>query len=172
MRGPGGEFELPFDEAVFGGPARNESRHSWIQREEAEPVLVPDLSRFGERTNQSRAWKTIGRKGQALTCRQAYTGGTFSAVIAAHGTYQHGTVLLDEPVNLPEGAQVRVTLDVEPPAGATRTTTDDRLSDGRPWPKTPEEIAAFLAEMDATPGLEVSDEEYARVEAERLARKA
>ena len=93
-------------------------------------------------------------------------------MIAAHGTYQHGTVLLDEPVNLPEGAQVRVTLDVEPAAGEPRPATDDRLSDGRPWPTTPEELAAFLAEMDATPGLEVSDEEYARLEKERLARKA
>ncbi|MEA3187538.1 MAG: hypothetical protein QOD99_1368, partial [Chthoniobacter sp.] len=26
MRGPGGEFEIPFDEAIFGGPARSESR--------------------------------------------------------------------------------------------------------------------------------------------------
>ena len=33
MRDPGGEFEVPFDEAVFGGPARNESRHYWIQGE-------------------------------------------------------------------------------------------------------------------------------------------
>ena len=48
----------------------------------------------------------------------------------------------------------------------------DRLSDGRPWPKTPEEIAAFLVEMDETPGLEISDEEYAQLEAERHARKA
>ena len=38
LRGPGGEFEVPFDEAVFGGPARNESRHYWIQRTGAEPV--------------------------------------------------------------------------------------------------------------------------------------
>ena len=49
MRGPGGEFELPFDEAAFGGPARNESRNYWIRREGAEPVLVPDVSLFGEK---------------------------------------------------------------------------------------------------------------------------
>ena len=42
MRGPGGEFEIPFEEAVFGGPARNESRNYWIRREGAEPVIVPD----------------------------------------------------------------------------------------------------------------------------------
>ena len=30
----------------------------------------------------------------------------------------------------------------------------------------------FVAEMDATPGLDATDEEYARMEADRLARKA
>ncbi len=48
MKGPGGFFELPFD-AVFGGPARNESRNYWIKREGAEPVIVPDIERFGEK---------------------------------------------------------------------------------------------------------------------------
>ena len=48
MKGPGGFFELPFD-AVFGGPARNESRNYWISREGAEPVIVPDIERFGEK---------------------------------------------------------------------------------------------------------------------------
>ena len=48
MKGPGGYFELPF-EAVFGGPARNESRNYWIKKEGPEPVLVPDISRFGEK---------------------------------------------------------------------------------------------------------------------------
>src|SRR6266853_328630 len=49
MKGPGAIFELPFDEAVFGGPARNESRNYWIKREGAEPVLVPGIERFGEK---------------------------------------------------------------------------------------------------------------------------
>ena len=74
--------------------------------------------------------------------------------------------MLDAPVNLPEGAHVRVTLD------DASAPDDDLLPDGRPWPKTPEEIAAFVAEMDATPGLDATDEEYARMEADRLARKA
>ena len=74
--------------------------------------------------------------------------------------------MLDQPVNLPEGAHVRVLFD-------EATVPDgDVLSDGRPWPKTPEEIAGFVAEMDATPGLDATDEEYARMEADRLARKA
>lgn len=49
MKGPGAEFEIPFDEAIFGGPARSESRNYWIEREGAEPVLVPDIERFGEK---------------------------------------------------------------------------------------------------------------------------
>jgi hypothetical protein len=32
MRGPQGEFELPFTEAIFGGPAKRESRNYWIKR--------------------------------------------------------------------------------------------------------------------------------------------
>jgi hypothetical protein len=40
---------MPFDEAVFGGPARNEWRQYWIQRKGAEPVLVPEISRCGEK---------------------------------------------------------------------------------------------------------------------------
>jgi hypothetical protein len=49
LKGPGAEFEIEFDEAIFGGPARKESRNYWIEREGAEPVLVPDIERFGEK---------------------------------------------------------------------------------------------------------------------------
>ncbi len=49
MRTPGGEFEVPFDEAIFGGPARSESRGYWIRHEGAEPVLVPEVTGFGEK---------------------------------------------------------------------------------------------------------------------------
>ena len=52
-------------------------------------------------------------------------------MISITGIYQHGTVVLDAPVNLPEGAHVRVTLD-DPNAVPPEDT--DRLSDGRPWP--------------------------------------
>ncbi len=33
MRGPRGEIELPFTQAVFGGPAKRESRGYWIKTE-------------------------------------------------------------------------------------------------------------------------------------------
>jgi hypothetical protein len=75
-----------------------------------------------------------------------------------HGTYTNGTVILDEPGQFPEGSQVRVTLD------------DEVLSDGRPWPKTPAEIEAFLAEIDAIPPL-MNEEEHRAWEARRRAEK-
>ncbi len=61
MRGPGGEFEVPFEEAVFGGPARSESRNYWIKREGAEPVIVPDIERFGEKdkTTGEQNWEDL-----------------------------------------------------------------------------------------------------------------
>ena len=55
MRGPGGEYELPFTEAVFGGPARQESRGYWIKREGAEDVLIPGVSRYGEKDKRTGA---------------------------------------------------------------------------------------------------------------------
>lgn len=61
MRGPGGEFEVPFEEAIFGGPARSESRKFWIQRERAEPVVIPHISRFGEKckTSGCQNWEDL-----------------------------------------------------------------------------------------------------------------
>ena len=93
-------------------------------------------------------------------------------MITIHGIYQQGSVVLDYPVNLPDGALVKVTLDPEAGAAVSRDEAHDRLGDGRAWPQTPEEMAAFLAEMDATPGLEISDEEFAQMETDRQARKA
>ena len=61
MRGPGGEFELPFSEAIFGGPAKKESRNYWIERERAEEVIVPDVTRFGEKnkTTNEQGWEDV-----------------------------------------------------------------------------------------------------------------
>jgi hypothetical protein len=59
--GLGGEFEIPFDEAIFGGPARSESRNYWIRREGAEPVIVPEVERFGEKdkTTGEQNWEDV-----------------------------------------------------------------------------------------------------------------
>jgi hypothetical protein len=61
MRGPQGEFELPFDEATFGGPARVESKNYWIKRERAEEVRIPNVSRFGEKnkTTGEQGWEDV-----------------------------------------------------------------------------------------------------------------
>src|SRR5579862_8588811 len=61
MRGPQGEFELPFTEAVFGGPAKRESRGYWKCREGAEDVMVPNISRFGEKnkTTGEQGWEDV-----------------------------------------------------------------------------------------------------------------
>ena len=61
LRGPGGAFELPFSEAIFGGPAKRESRGYWIKREGAEDVLVPNISKFGEKnkTTGEQGWEDV-----------------------------------------------------------------------------------------------------------------
>lgn len=61
LRGPGGEFNLPFTEAIFGGPAKRESRGYWIKQERAEDVLVPRVSRFGEKNKSTgeQGWEDV-----------------------------------------------------------------------------------------------------------------
>ena len=61
MRGPAGEYELPFTEAVFGGPAKKESRNYWIKGEGAEDVIVPHVTRFGEKnkTTGEQGWEDV-----------------------------------------------------------------------------------------------------------------
>lgn len=61
LRGPGGEFELPFPGAVFAGPARQESRNYWVRREGAEKVIVPEVTRFGEKNQATdeQGWEDL-----------------------------------------------------------------------------------------------------------------
>ena len=61
LKGPGAEFELPFEGAVFAGPAKKESRNYWIKREGAEDVIVPEVSRFGERNKATdeQGWEDV-----------------------------------------------------------------------------------------------------------------
>lgn len=61
MKGPGAVFEMPFDDAIFGGSARSESRNYWIRREGAEPVIVPEIERFGEKDKATgqQNWEDI-----------------------------------------------------------------------------------------------------------------
>jgi hypothetical protein len=50
-----------FNEAVFGGPAKRESRGYWISREGAEDVIVPNVSRYGEKnkTTDEQGWEDV-----------------------------------------------------------------------------------------------------------------
>lgn len=61
MRGPQGEYELEFTEAVFGGPAKRESRGYWKSREGAEDVIVPNVTKFGEKnkTTEEQGWEDL-----------------------------------------------------------------------------------------------------------------
>ena len=61
LKGPGGEFELPFTDAIFGGPAKRESRGYWLKREGAEDVIVPNVTRFGEKnqTTGEQGWEQL-----------------------------------------------------------------------------------------------------------------
>lgn len=43
----------------------------------------------------------------------------------------------------------------------------DYFSDGRPWPESEEELRALLEEMDATPPLEMTEQEIQEWEARR-----
>lgn len=49
LKGPGGDYALPFN-AVFGGPARKESRAYWKGKMGAVDVIVPNVERFGEKS--------------------------------------------------------------------------------------------------------------------------
>ena len=53
-----GFFDLP---AVFGGPARNESRNYWIKQEGAETVIELEVERFGEKDKVSghQKWEDV-----------------------------------------------------------------------------------------------------------------
>ena len=61
LKGPGATFALPFEDAVFAGPAKRESRGYWITREGAEEVVVPEITRFGERnkTTDEQGWEDL-----------------------------------------------------------------------------------------------------------------
>ena len=75
--------------------------------------------------------------------------------------------MLDEPVNLPEGASVRVMIEVGKNA---ETPEDDLCMDGNPWPQTPEEIREWVDWFDALEPI-MTEEEYQRFEAWRLEEK-
>jgi len=61
LKRPGAIFELPLDDAVFGSLAKSESQTYWIRREGVEPVIIPDVERFGDKnkTTGEQGWEDV-----------------------------------------------------------------------------------------------------------------
>jgi hypothetical protein len=80
------------------------------------------------------------------------------------GTWKEGQIILDEPVDWPDGCRVTV----EPITGQVEALgiTEDE------WPRTPEAIADWLDWFDSVEPIEMTPEEEANWRAARDARKA
>jgi hypothetical protein len=89
-------------------------------------------------------------------------------MISSHGIYQHGAVVLDEPVSLPEGAHVRVTLD--PIAAGSQPEQPDSCIDGSLWDDSLEGKRAWLEWFDSLEPI-MTEAEYQQWESQRLAEK-
>ncbi len=99
-------------------------------------------------------------------------------------TYRDGSVILDDPVDWPNGARIEVVqvgvnaTNGSPPASGVRQELLDALNDPQRygldeslWPQTPQEIELLLQHMDAAEPLRVAPDELAAMEAARHAEK-
>ena len=91
-----------------------------------------------------------------------------AGMISTHGTYRHGAIVLEAPVSLPEGAQVRVTLEND--TRSERAESVDICCDGSPWDDSPEGARAWIEWFDALEPM-MTEQEFQRWESERLAEK-
>jgi hypothetical protein len=82
--------------------------------------------------------------------------------ILRKGIIRNGQVIVDEPINLPDGSEVTITGHFN---GAPLAEKDDDR------PPTPQEIAAALAAMEKVEPFVWTEEERSGWEAERQARK-
>ena len=57
LKGPGAEFELPYEGAVFAGPAKEESRGYWLAREGAVVSMKCQAGRPRARFIRMRLWR-------------------------------------------------------------------------------------------------------------------
>ncbi|MCI0536463.1 MAG: hypothetical protein L0Z50_14680 [Verrucomicrobiales bacterium] len=76
------------------------------------------------------------------------------------GTYRNGTVVLDEPVDWPEGMHVEVVSDQGLQAAA-----EDVCLDGSPWEDSPDAVQRWLGWFDSLEPV-LTAEELERFEAE------
>jgi hypothetical protein len=82
-------------------------------------------------------------------------------LILMKGIVRNGRVEVDEPIDLPEGTELRISL-------ANGAEDTDRGENG---PVTSEEIARVLSAMEKIVPFDRTPEEEARLAADRLARK-
>ena len=76
--------------------------------------------------------------------------------------------MLKEPVSLPEGAQVRVTLESDTSNEPAESV--DICCDGSPWDDSPEGARAWIEWFDALEPM-MTEQEFQRWESERLVEK-
>lgn len=79
---------------------------------------------------------------------------------AIKATVRSGRIELDEPIDLPDGTELLIPM----PNGALTATDDD-------GPMSANEIARVLAALDRIVPFERSEQEEARLEADRLTQK-
>ena len=84
------------------------------------------------------------------------------SAILRKGIIRNGQVIVDEPIDLPDGSEVTITAHAN--GKFLGKEDDDR-------PPTPEEIAATLAAMEKVEPFVWTEQEQAEWEAERQARK-
>ncbi|HEV3436085.1 MAG TPA: hypothetical protein VG122_01925 [Gemmata sp.] len=84
------------------------------------------------------------------------------SIIVRKGVIRDGQVIVDQPINLPDGSEVTIT--GMPHGEFSGEEDNDR-------PLTPEEIAATLAAMDKIEPFEMTPEAEAALATERQARK-
>jgi hypothetical protein len=84
-------------------------------------------------------------------------------MIVRKGTIRNGQVVVDEPINLPDGSEVTIT-------GCADSKFLGEEDNDRP--PTPEEIARVLAAMEKVQPFEMTPEEEAEIEAHRRRNKA
>ena len=81
-----------------------------------------------------------------------------SSLSTASGTYRDGRIVLDSPVDWPEGSRVTI---VPAHAGIGLKEAD--------WPDSPDTRAALLSRLDAILPLELTEEDKAEIAAARQA---
>ncbi|HEV3386360.1 MAG TPA: hypothetical protein VG097_16175 [Gemmata sp.] len=84
------------------------------------------------------------------------------SIVVRKGVIRGGQVIVDEPINLPDGSEVTIT-GTEHSKSSSEEDNGQRLS--------PEEITTTLAAMEKIVPFEMSPEEEARMIAERQSRK-